>query len=104
MLPLLDALLVQLISVLVAGAGFLLFVQLLLNALPLLHEGRHFDFSLLRLQRKKGRDYLNHTAINGSSQPGPPPTLSFFTFLVLSVGSVLGGAGSEGGWGGGCGG
>lgn len=46
-LPVFDALLVQLISVLVAGAGLLFFVQLFLNALPLLHERRHFDFRLL---------------------------------------------------------
>lgn len=53
MLPLLDALLVEQISVFIAGAALLLFVQLLLDALPLLHQRRHFGFTLLGLDRRR---------------------------------------------------
>lgn len=47
MLPVLDTLLVKLISILVTGAALLFFIQLLLDALPLLHQRRHFDLTLL---------------------------------------------------------
>lgn len=49
--PLLDTLLVKLLSVLIAGAALLFLIQLLLNALPLLHQRRHFGLTLLGLQR-----------------------------------------------------
>lgn len=51
LLPFLNTLLVQLLSVLVTRAALLLLFQLLLDALPLLHQGRHFGLSLLQSHR-----------------------------------------------------
>lgn len=82
MLPLFDALLVQQISVLVTGAGLLFFVQLLLNALPLLHERRHFDFSLLRLEKQGGQSDANHAAVKWSARPTTDLILLEFLSLV----------------------
>lgn len=111
MLPFFNVFLGKLISVLIAGAALLFLIQLLLDALPLLHQWRHFDLTLFWLQR--------HMKVNCNAKHNwkviykrflPHAwrlTLSFFNFLVLSVvsalavgGSQAGGAGGSGGWGG----
>lgn len=57
LLPLLDTLLVKLVSVLIAGAALLFLIQLFLDALPLLHQRGHFGLTLLRLQNERKGKY-----------------------------------------------